>query len=147
VSTAADCHSVEPAPEAPLREKTADTGVDALIKDPGRRAARATWYPPLSTAVWVLGQLRDYVQPAIFEDIAQEALHLCRTALSSGAEVLAARTTRLDGALFAVRHLLVLKELAAGLDLAQRAESAALLSPTGLTGGMTGEPIVIHGLI
>ncbi|KAF9011857.1 Sec34-domain-containing protein [Cyathus striatus] len=35
-----------------------------------------TWYPTIRKMVWVLGQLRDFVKPAIFEDIAQEASHL-----------------------------------------------------------------------
>jgi hypothetical protein len=106
-----------------------------LTKSSERRAARSTWYPPLATAVWVLGQLRDFVAPTIFDDIAQEALHLCAGALAAGADALTARAGPLDGALFAVRHLLVLKELAAGLELAHRAD---ITSPSGAGGGVAG---------
>ncbi|THH31401.1 hypothetical protein EUX98_g2790 [Antrodiella citrinella] len=40
-----------------------------------------TWYPTLRRTVWVLSQLHDFVKPAIFEDIAQEAVNLCRQSL------------------------------------------------------------------
>ncbi|KAJ7504805.1 Sec34-like family-domain-containing protein [Mycena galericulata] len=81
-----------------------------------------TWYPTLRKTVWVLAQLRDYVNPAIFEDIAQEAVTLCRQSLVGAADVIPTRdadTRALDAELFLVRHLLILKEIAQGLDLGQ----------------------------
>lgn len=77
-----------------------------------------TWYPTLAKTVWVLEQLRDFVKPAIFEDIAQEAINFCRQSLVSAADLIAQRTGNgLDGRLFLVRHLLILKEVGKNLDL------------------------------
>ncbi|KAG6892955.1 hypothetical protein C0993_002432, partial [Termitomyces sp. T159_Od127] len=47
-----------------------------------------TWYPTLRKTVWVLSQLHDFVKPAIFEDIAQEATSLCRLSLVAAADMI-----------------------------------------------------------
>ncbi|KII92962.1 hypothetical protein PLICRDRAFT_37778 [Plicaturopsis crispa FD-325 SS-3] len=82
-----------------------------------------TWFPTLRKTVWVLSQLHDFVKPAIFEDIAQEAVSLCRQSLVTASENIRIRnppTSILDGHLFLVRHLLILKEMTHNLDLVQR---------------------------
>jgi len=84
-----------------------------------------TWYPTLRKTVWVLEQLHDFVKPAIFEDIAQEALSFCHLSLINASELLKNRNTpgsTLEGCLFFVRHLLILKEIMHNLeaDLRQR---------------------------
>lgn len=57
-------------------------------------------------------------QPAIFEDIAQEALAYCRTSLVAASDLIRSRKPSgiLDGSLFLVRHLLILKEVISSLD-------------------------------
>ncbi|GLB40619.1 putative sec34-like family protein [Lyophyllum shimeji] len=94
-----------------------------------------TWYPTLRKTVWVLSQLHDYVKPAIFEDIAQEAINLCRQSLVAAAEVMRVKTP-LDAQLFLARHLLLLKEITQNLDLAQR-EGEAGGSGAAESGGVT----------
>lgn len=62
-------------------------------------------------------------KPAIFDDIAQEAVNLCRQTLVSAAENVKSRnppSSFLDGQLFLVRHLLILKEMTTNLDLSER---------------------------
>lgn len=84
---------------------------------------KETWYPTLQKTVWVLSQLHDYVKPAIFEDIAQEAIGLCRQSLISSSSILSQRNASagpLDGELFLVRHLLILKEVANTLTVASK---------------------------
>ncbi|KAI6157888.1 Sec34-like family-domain-containing protein [Pisolithus tinctorius] len=84
---------------------------------------KETWYPTLQKTVWVLSQLHDYVKPAIFEDIAQEAIGLCRQSLMSSSNILSQRNASagpLDGELFLVRHLLILKEVANTLTVASK---------------------------
>ncbi|KZV67147.1 hypothetical protein PENSPDRAFT_654333 [Peniophora sp. CONT] len=94
---------------APPREKNLGARVFAGAKlEKGE-----TSYPTLGRAVWVLSQLGEFVQPAIFADLASEALALTRASLAPAA----ARLPPLDGALFRARHLLILKELARGPDL------------------------------
>ncbi|EAU90936.2 COG3 protein [Coprinopsis cinerea okayama7 len=78
-----------------------------------------TWYPTVRKMVWILSQLHDFVKPAIFEDIAQEAALLCRQSLLAARDMIKARpppSTPLDGHLFLVRHLLILKDVAKSLE-------------------------------
>ncbi|KAG9039759.1 Golgi transport complex subunit 3 [Tulasnella sp. JGI-2019a] len=82
----------------------------------------STWYPTLKKTHWVLSQLYDYVKPAIFEDIAYEAISLCKNSLISASEALSAKlindkSSNPDGKLFLIRHLLILKELTTALGL------------------------------
>lgn len=75
--------------------------------------------------VWVLSQLRDFVKPAIFEDIAQETLGVCRISLLDAADLIRTQQGKsLDGALFLGRHLLILKEIHASLESDLRSRAA-----------------------
>ncbi|KAG6910078.1 hypothetical protein DXG01_013130, partial [Tephrocybe rancida] len=78
-----------------------------------------TWYPTLRKTVWVLSQLHDFVKPAIFEDIAQEAINLCRQSLVAAADLIRVKAP-MDSQLFLARHLLLLKEVTQNLDLSQK---------------------------
>ncbi|KAF9445796.1 hypothetical protein P691DRAFT_805193 [Macrolepiota fuliginosa MF-IS2] len=81
---------------------------------------RESWYPTVRKMVWVLEQLRDFVQPAIFEDIAQEAIQLCHQSLITASENIKAHkgsAGMLDGELFLLRHLLILKEVIVDFEL------------------------------
>ncbi|KAF8629303.1 hypothetical protein AX15_003520 [Amanita polypyramis BW_CC] len=91
-----------------------------------------TWYPTLQKTVWVLSQLHNFVKPTIFEDIAQEAVGLCRQSLVFASDAMKLRTSALDAHLFLVRHLLILKELVNKLDLAQK-EVEKTIEPPGVT--------------
>lgn len=85
------------------------------------------------------------IQPAIFEDIAQEAIHLCRQSLVTASENIKAKNTpasALDGALFLVRHLFILKEMTQNLDLSQRNAAPIGTSSSDYAGGMAGMHLV-----
>ncbi|KAJ3525095.1 hypothetical protein NMY22_g10717 [Coprinellus aureogranulatus] len=95
-------------------DKDGSDGLGEIMKK------QETWYPTVRKMVWVLEQLHDFVKPAIFEDIAQEAALLCRQSLFSASDMIKARpppATPLDGSLFLVRHLLILKEVARRVGL------------------------------
>ncbi|KAK6974283.1 hypothetical protein R3P38DRAFT_3239577 [Favolaschia claudopus] len=84
-----------------------------------------TWVPNLSKTVWVLSHLHDFVNPVIFEDIAQEAVPLCGQSLILGSDMIKLKhvgssPSLLDGELFLVRHPLILKEITNNLDLTHR---------------------------
>ncbi|KZP22300.1 Sec34-domain-containing protein [Athelia psychrophila] len=94
-----------------------------------------TWFPTLRKTIWVLSQLHDFVNPAIFEDIAQEAISLCRQSFISAAELIKSKNTpssTMDAHLFLARHLLILKEMTHNLDFVQRD-----VQPTIDLGGVT----------
>lgn len=130
---------------------------------------RESWYPTVRKMVWVLEQLRDFVQvmllflslashrltcvydtqPAIFEDIAQEAIQLCHQSLITASENIKARkgsAGALDGSLFLLRHLLVLKEVIGDFELGGGSSGVAGSSTTlGLVGGgVTGKFLLVQ---
>jgi len=107
-----------------------------------------TWYPTLQKTLWVLSQLHDFVKPAIFEDIAQEAINICRQSLVSAADTMKgvkpnvisqgqglsyATGKTLDGELFLVRHLLILKEVTQNLDLVSRDDTSRTVNFSAVT--------------
>ncbi|QRV93906.1 conserved oligomeric Golgi complex subunit 3 [Ceratobasidium sp. AG-Ba] len=117
----------------------------------------STWYPPLVTTCNVLKKLHDYVKPAIFQDISQEAISLCRLSILSAADLIVARpdTSEVDAHLFVIRHLLALKEITTAVENATTDHEVvsqppsdvlntllrgpgSLFNPGGLLGGMLG---------
>ncbi|BEI85442.1 hypothetical protein CcaverHIS002_0508430 [Cutaneotrichosporon cavernicola] len=77
-----------------------------------------TWYPTLRTTLSVLSSLYTHIDEVVFVDLAQEAVLTCRRSLSAAADIIGAKKDKgVDGRLFLVRHLLILKEMTGGLDL------------------------------
>ncbi|CEP06997.1 hypothetical protein [Parasitella parasitica] len=68
------------------------------------------WFPTLQKTLWILSKLYRCVQNGVFEDLAQEAVSLCNASLQKASESVAALKSRLDGQLFLIKNLLVLKE-------------------------------------
>ncbi|GAA5995774.1 Golgi transport complex subunit COG3 [Rhodotorula paludigena] len=106
-----------------------------------REGSQKTWFPTLRKTVWVLARLNTYVNDAIFEDFAGEAVTLCRQSLATASAQIAARpadaaagesasTRRADGQLFLVRHLLLLKEMVRSVDLVHVERGADFSSVT-----------------
>ncbi|KAI0633496.1 Sec34-domain-containing protein [Trametes polyzona] len=91
-----------------------------------------TWYPTLQKTVWVLSQLHEFVKPAIFDELAQEAIKYCLQTLVSAAETLKSKNppaSVYDGHLFLLRHLLILKEMTQNLDLVHRDVDRGVVLP------------------
>jgi hypothetical protein len=70
-------------------------------------------------------------QPSIFEDLAQEAVSLCRQSLLTATELLNSKVGRVDGGLFLVRHLLILKEMLSSVEMVKRDMGGEMLGVTG----------------
>ncbi|EIN11167.1 Sec34-domain-containing protein [Punctularia strigosozonata HHB-11173 SS5] len=120
----------KPPPSNAIREKES---VSELFHLPSMER-RSTWYPTLERTVWVLSQLHDFVKPEIFNDMAHEAISVCLQSLVVASDHIKQRNTpnsALDGALFLVRHLLILKDMTNTLDLASRA-SDSVTDPHGI---------------
>lgn len=110
------------APSNPLAKKDADVVLDEEDDEPAFLTLpppeqQESWYPTLRTTLWTLSCLYTYIDTAVFTDLAQEAVMTCRQSLTSASELITAKTHSTDGMLFLVRHLLILKEMTAGLDL------------------------------
>ena len=72
--------------------------------------ALATWYPPVERTLACLSKLYRCVDAGIFAGLAQEAVAAAADAVHIGRRGVARRSSALDGMLFLVRHLLVLRE-------------------------------------
>jgi hypothetical protein len=68
------------------------------------------YYPTLQRTLYILGRLYGSVPPSVFEDVSAEAIDLCRQSLIQAAQVLATKQTQLDGQLFLIKNLLMLRE-------------------------------------
>lgn len=64
-----------------------------------------------------------HFQSEVFDDIAHEAINLCRHSLKVAADNISTKApldSRNDGLLFFIRHLLILKDMASALKLKER---------------------------
>lgn len=64
--------------------------------------------------------IHSILQPAIFDDIAQEAIQLCHQSLVNASDNIKAQKRSpgtLDADLFMLRHLLILKEVIADFEI------------------------------
>ncbi|KAI8890745.1 Sec34-domain-containing protein [Backusella circina FSU 941] len=68
------------------------------------------WFPTLQKTLWILSKLYRCVQTGVFEDLAQEAVSLCSETLLKASKTVSSTKSRLDGELFLIKNLLVLKE-------------------------------------
>lgn len=73
------------------------------------------------------------MQPAVFEDLAQEAVAACRQSLSAASDLLVARpdSGKIHGQLFLVRHLLILKEMTANVEMIRKDRAKEWAGMTG----------------
>lgn len=68
------------------------------------------YYPTLQRTLHILSRLYGCVPPAVFEGISAEVIDLCRNSLVTVADMLASKQTKLDGQLFLIKNLLMLRE-------------------------------------
>ncbi|XP_030556819.1 conserved oligomeric Golgi complex subunit 3 isoform X1 [Drosophila novamexicana] len=68
------------------------------------------WYPTVRRTLVCLSRLYRCVDRPIFQGLSQEALKLCIQSVSHAATKIAAAKTPIDGELFEVKHLLILRE-------------------------------------
>ncbi|KAJ3035937.1 Golgi transport complex subunit 3 [Rhizophlyctis rosea] len=75
------------------------------------------WYPTVQRTLYILGKLYRCVPNPIFEDLAQEAVDLCRQSLVGASDIIAGKQTKLDGQFFLLKNLLMLREQIAPFDV------------------------------
>ncbi|KAG0339846.1 Golgi transport complex subunit 3 [Podila humilis] len=68
------------------------------------------WYPTLQTTLWLLTKIYKCVNQNIFDDLSQEALSKCLVSLNQAATTMTDTRDPVDGHLFLIKHLLILKE-------------------------------------
>eukprot|EP01025_Chloroclados_australasicus_P038138 TRINITY_DN3909_c1_g1_i1.p1 TRINITY_DN3909_c1_g1~~TRINITY_DN3909_c1_g1_i1.p1 ORF type:complete len:612 (-),score=69.55 TRINITY_DN3909_c1_g1_i1:390-2225(-) len=69
-----------------------------------------TWYPPVRHGLWLLSKLYRCMDKKIFGGLAQETVSACSVSIQHSSRMVARQQGTLDGQLFLVRHLLILRE-------------------------------------
>lgn len=68
------------------------------------------WYPPVRRTLVCLSRLYRCIDRPVFQGLSQEALSHCIHSVSSAAQQIASKKSRIDGELFEIKHLLILRE-------------------------------------
>lgn len=76
-----------------------------------------TWYPPLEKTLSCLSKLYRCLEPAVFTGLAQEAVEVCSMSIQKASKLIAKRSSPMDGQLFLIKHLLILREQIAPFDI------------------------------
>ncbi|XP_054806000.1 conserved oligomeric Golgi complex subunit 3 [Prosopis cineraria] len=76
-----------------------------------------TWYPPLEKTISCLSKLYRCLESAVFTGLAQEAVEVCSTSIQKASKLVAKRSSPMDGQLFLIKHLLILREQIAPFDI------------------------------
>eukprot|EP00898_Chlorokybus_atmophyticus_P000708 jgi/Chlat1/1638/Chrsp127S01891 len=77
----------------------------------------AGWYPPLERTLSCLSKLYRTVDVGIFTDFAQEAVTLCSSSIQLASRLIMRKAGTMDGQLFLIKHLLILREQIAPFDI------------------------------
>jgi hypothetical protein len=76
-----------------------------------------TWYPPLEKTLSCLSKLYRCLEQAVFTGLAQEAVEVCSLSIQKASKLIIKRSTTMDGQLFLIKHLLILREQIAPFDI------------------------------
>ncbi|XP_026319834.1 conserved oligomeric Golgi complex subunit 3 [Hyposmocoma kahamanoa] len=68
------------------------------------------WYPGVRRTLAALSRLYRCLEKKVFQGLAQEAISLCVQSIDSAAKQISATKTNIDGELFLIKHLLILRE-------------------------------------
>ncbi|CAL9162414.1 unnamed protein product [Musa hybrid cultivar] len=92
-------------------DMTSSTGVDDTSD------IFKTCYPPLEKTVSCISKLYHCLEPAVFTGLAQEAVEFCSISIQNASKSISKRSSPMDGQLFLVKHLLILREQIAPFDI------------------------------
>ncbi|XP_030955046.1 conserved oligomeric Golgi complex subunit 3-like isoform X1 [Quercus lobata] len=76
-----------------------------------------TWYPPLEKTLSCLSKLYRCLEQAVFTGLAQEAVEVCSMSIQKASKLIVKRSSPMDGQLFLIKHLLILREQIAPFDI------------------------------
>lgn len=81
------------------------------------RDAYGTWYPPLEKTLSCLSKLYRCLEPAIFTGLAQDSIGVCALSIQKASKLIIKQSSPMDGQLFLIKHLLILREQIAPFDI------------------------------
>jgi hypothetical protein len=76
-----------------------------------------TWYPPLEKTLSCLSKLYRCLEPAVFTGLAQEAVEVCSSSIQKASKLIMKKSSPMDGQLFLIKHLLILREQIAPFEI------------------------------
>ncbi|KAJ4732215.1 Conserved oligomeric Golgi complex subunit 3 [Rhynchospora pubera] len=76
-----------------------------------------TWFRPLEKTVSCLSKLYHCLEPAVFTGLAQEAVEVCSISIQNASKSIVKKSGQMDGQLFLIKHLLILREQIAPFDM------------------------------
>ncbi|KAI4379594.1 hypothetical protein MLD38_005872 [Melastoma candidum] len=97
-------------------ERLANSGSETASVDDNVDTYKS-WYPPLEKTVSCLSKLYRCLEPTVFTGLAQEAIEVCSFSLQKACKLIARRSSPLDGQLFLIKNLLILREQIAPFDI------------------------------
>lgn len=97
-------------------EQSAQKESDTVTVDENSDVYKS-WYPPLEKTISCLSRLYRCLESAVFTGLAQEAVEVCALSIQKASKLIAKRSTAMDGQLFLIKHLLILREQIAPFDI------------------------------
>ncbi|KAK4486691.1 hypothetical protein RD792_006751 [Penstemon davidsonii] len=97
-------------------EQSSETKSETSSSDQDSDVSR-TWYPPLEKTISCLSKLYRCLESAVFTGLAQEAVEFCSISIQKASKQIAKRSSIMDGQLFLIKHLLILREQIAPFDI------------------------------
>ncbi|CAN7054316.1 unnamed protein product [Brassica rapa subsp. trilocularis] len=98
-------------------EGSPNTTSDNNLGDDENADVFKTWYPPLEKTLSCLSKLYRCLEPTVFTGLAQEAVEVCSLSIQKASKLVIKRSTTMDGQLFLIKHLLILREQIAPFDI------------------------------
>ncbi|GBP13312.1 Conserved oligomeric Golgi complex subunit 3 [Eumeta japonica] len=95
---------------------TTSQEVASIISEGARRPQASPadlhgmWYPAVRRTLAALSRLYRCLERRVFQGLAQEAISLCVQSVETAAKQICATKTNIDGELFQIKHLLILRE-------------------------------------
>jgi len=93
-----------------LPEDHADQSLQPITGHSKSGRSHQSWYPPLQSTLSCLAVLYRSLDSRTFSGLAQEAVQICSESILTASRTIMSRTSSFDGQLFAIKHLLVLRE-------------------------------------
>ncbi|XP_059054859.1 conserved oligomeric Golgi complex subunit 3 isoform X2 [Achroia grisella] len=92
-------------------QEVANINVDAQRRPQASPAdLHGMWYPAVRRTLAALSRLYRCLEKKVFQGLAQEAISLCVQSINNAAQQISATRTNIDGELFQIKHLLILRE-------------------------------------
>ncbi|KAM7489703.1 hypothetical protein LguiB_027187 [Lonicera macranthoides] len=98
-------------------ERSAEMKSEITTADESQEDVIKTWYPPLEKTLSCLSKLYRCLEPAVFTGLAQEAVEVCSSSIQKASKLIAKGSSPMDGQLFLIKHLLILREQIAPFDI------------------------------